>query len=68
MRWVFIVARNGSVEKIKVFNDYFDGEDYANEYLRIDFGITKDYPKYRKGERYQNADSGISVGLYKDRT
>ena len=62
MRWVFIVSRGSTIEKVKVFDDYFDGEFYTNEYLRIGFGVV-DFPEYRKGEYYQ---SGISVGLYKD--
>jgi hypothetical protein len=64
MRWVFIVARGSTIEKVKVFDDYFEGEVYTNEYLRIGFGVNEvDFPEYRKGEYYQ---SGISVGLYKD--
>ena len=64
MRWVFIVARGSTIEKVKVFDDYFVGEVYTNEYLRIGFGVNEvDFPEYRKGEYYE---SGISVGLYKD--
>lgn len=66
MRWVFIVARASMIVKVKVFYKYFDAEDYANEYLKLNFGISKDYPEYRKGEYYQSADSGVSVGLYKE--
>lgn len=67
MRWVFILARNSTIEKVKVFDDYFAAEAHTNEYLRIAFGVNEvDFPEYRKGECYQNADSGVSVGLYKD--
>lgn len=67
MRWVFIVTRGSTIEKVKVFDNYFAGEAYASEYLRIEFGVNEvDFPEYRKGEYYQSADSGISVGLYKD--
>jgi hypothetical protein len=69
MRWVFIVARNSTIEKVKVFDDYFQGEIHANEYLRIGFGVNEvDFLEYRKGECYQIqcSDGGISVGLYKD--
>jgi hypothetical protein len=67
MNWVFIVARNSTIERAKVFDDYFAGEAYTSEYLRIEFGVNEvDFPEYRKGEYYQNADSGVSVGLYKD--
>jgi len=67
MNWVFIVARNSTIERVKVFDDYFAGEAYTSEYLRIEFGVNEvDFPEYRKGEYYQNADSGVSVGLYKD--
>jgi hypothetical protein len=69
MRWVFIVAKGSTIEKIKVFDDYFVGEVYANEYLRIGFGVNEvDFPEYRKGECYQIqcSDGEISVGLYKD--
>jgi hypothetical protein len=66
MRWVFIVARESIIEKIKVFDDYFIGEVYTNEYLRIGFGVNEvDFPEYRKGIYYRTAD-GISIGLYKD--
>jgi hypothetical protein len=67
MRWVFIVARRSTIENVKVFDDYFAGEAYTSEYLRIAFGVNGvDFPEYRKGEYYQSADSGVSVGLYKD--
>jgi len=67
MNWVFIVARNSTIERVKVFNDYFAGDAYTSEYLRIEFVVNEvDFPEYRKGEYYQNADSGVSVGLYKD--
>jgi len=69
MRWVFIMAKGSTIEKIKVFDDYFVGEVYANEYLRIGFGVNEvDFPEYRKGEWYQIqcSDGTISVGLYKD--
>jgi hypothetical protein len=69
MRWVFIMAKGSTIEKIKIFDDYFVGEVYANEYLRIGFGVNEvDFPEYRKGECYQIqcSDGGISVGLYKD--
>jgi hypothetical protein len=72
MRWVFIVARNSTIEKVKVFDDYFQGEIHTNEYLRIGFGINEvDFPEYRKGECYKIRciiDGVISVGLYKDNT
>ena len=65
MRWVFIVIRNSTMEKVKVFDDYFQGEIHTNEYLRLVFGVEEDFPEYRKGIYYRTAD-GISVGLYKD--
>jgi hypothetical protein len=69
MRWVFIVTRNSTIEKVKVFDDYFQGEIHTNEYLRIGFGVNEvDFPEYRKGEYYQSADSGVTIGLYKDNT
>ena len=69
MRWVFIMAKGSTIEKMKVFDDYFVGEVYANEYLRIGFGVNEvDFPEYRKGECYQIqcSDGAVSVGLYKD--
>jgi hypothetical protein len=67
MKWALIIARGSTIEKVKIFTDYFAGEAYSNEYLRIEFGVNEvDFPEYRKGEYYQNADSGVSVGLYKD--
>ena len=71
MKWIFIIARNSTIEKVKVFDDYFAGEAYTNEYLRIGFGVNEvDFPEYRKVEYYQIqcSDGGISVGLYKDNT
>jgi hypothetical protein len=66
MRWVFIVARGSSIEKIKIFDDYFYGETHTNEFLRIAFGVENDFPEYRKGEFYNSEDGELSVGLYKD--
>jgi hypothetical protein len=65
MRWIFIVARNSTIEKVKIFDNYFQGELHTNEYLRLAFGVEEDFPEYRKGIYYKTAD-GISIGLYKD--
>jgi hypothetical protein len=50
MNWIFIVVRDGVVENCKVFTDYFEGEQFANNFIKkIDPSIT-DFPKYRQGE------------------
>lgn len=67
MRWAFIIVRNNVVEKVKIFDDYFVGETYINEYLRIAFGVNEvDFPEYRKGECYSSECNGVKAGLYKD--
>ena len=67
MRWVFIVVRQNKVSSIKIFDDYFLGEKYSNEYLSLVFGIEKNFPEYRKGQSFTSSDN-ITVGLYKDGT
>lgn len=65
MRWVFIVSRNSTIEQVKIFDDYFEGEVHTNEYLRLAFGVEEDFPEYRKGIHYRTVDN-LTVGLYKD--
>jgi hypothetical protein len=67
MKWVFVVVRQNKVSRIKIFDDYFVGEQYANEYLKLVFGIEKDFPEYRKGQNFTSKDN-IIIGLYKDGT
>lgn len=62
MSFVFIVVKDNIVEQVKVFKDYFVGDEYANEYIKqIDPNI-KDFPKYRQGEYYHKYN--LCIGLY----
>lgn len=62
MSWVFLIIRDSTVEKCKVYLDYFAGEYNANEFIRsLDPSVT-DFPKYRQGEVYKKDD--LTVGLY----
>jgi len=63
--WAFIVCRENCVEHFKFFDDYFEGEQYANEFIKkINPEIT-DMPRYRQNEFFRN--DNLTVGLYKDK-
>jgi hypothetical protein len=64
MNWVFAVVRNNSVEQVKVFKDFWEGANFADNFIkRIEPGVAN-LPEYNRGENYRNGD--LSVGLYKD--
>lgn len=63
--WAFVVCRENSVETVKFFDDYFEGENYANEFISELNPEIKDFPRYRQNEFYRNDD--LSVGLYRDK-
>ena len=67
MNWVFIVSRNNSVEKVKVFSDFWEGCSYADDFIRhIDNNFANGsiaFPAYNRGEYYTKDD--LMVGLFK---
>lgn len=63
MVYSVVVCREGSVESIKVFKNYFDAETYSNNLIskilnRIDFT----FPNYRQGEIFTLDD--LKIGVY----
>jgi hypothetical protein len=64
MNWVFIVCKDSAVEQVKVFKDFWEGEEFTDNFIkRIEPGVAN-LPEYNRGENYRNGD--LSVGLYKD--
>ena len=64
MYWIFIVARDSVVEQSTVFEDYFKGEAYANDFIKsVNSNIT-DFPNYRQGMYYR--EESLTIGLYKN--
>jgi len=62
MRWVFIVSKKNVIENIKVFDNYFEGEKFTDDFLLKINPTIGLFPKYREGEFYKNED--ITIGLY----
>jgi hypothetical protein len=53
MSWIFLVIENNIAKEIKIFDDYYEGADYADNFIKkID--INQDLPNYRVGEFYRN--------------
>ena len=64
MNWIFIVCQDSSIEQVKVFKDYWEGAEYADNFIkRIEPGLEM-LPKYNRGENYRNTN--ITVGLYRE--
>jgi hypothetical protein len=63
MNWVFIVARNNSIEQVKMFKDYWSGASYTDSFIRNINPNMVDTPFYNRNESYVEND--LSVGLYK---
>jgi hypothetical protein len=62
MNWAFIVIRDNKVEQIKIFNEFWSGCKYADDFIRnIDPNIVF-LPAYNRGENYKGEN--FSVGLY----
>ena len=34
MNWVFVVVRNNSVEQVKVFKDFWEGANFADNFIK----------------------------------
>lgn len=63
MYWVFIVCRESSVERTKVFSDYWDGVEFVDNFLRNINPHLKNFPHYNRNEYY--TDGNLTIGLYK---
>jgi len=65
MNWVFVVVRNNSVEKVKVFDDFWIGAEYTDNFIKmIDPLFHGNFPAYNRNENYTKDD--LTVGLYKE--
>jgi len=62
MNWVFVVARNNSVEQVKVFKDFWEGANFADNFIKRMEPSPTSLPAYNRGEYYTNDD--LTVGLY----
>lgn len=59
MSWVFLVIENNIAKEIKIFEDYYEGADYADNFIKkID--TNQDLPNYRVGEFYKNNSLTVS--------
>lgn len=60
MNWVLVCSRGDVVNFVKIFNDFFEGADYADEYIKkID--PDSELPNYRANEFYRSEDLTISL-------
>ena len=65
MNWIFVVVRNNLVERTKVFSDFWEGAEYADNFIkRIDLNFDGNFPSYNRNEYYRRND--LTIGLYKD--
>jgi hypothetical protein len=62
-RWVFVVTRENRVEQTKIFNDFWEGCKFVDEFIKNIEPSIQDFPVYQRGEFYNNGE--ICVGLYK---
>jgi hypothetical protein len=63
MTWIFIVSRNSCIERVKTFNDYWEGSKFTDKFIYgIDPNIVT-YPSYNRDENYRKDD--LTIGLYK---
>lgn len=63
MKWVFIVCRNNSIEQAQVFNDFWEGATFTDNFIKRIEPDPGYLPAYNRGESYTNGD--LSIGLYK---
>ena len=70
MKWVFIVIRNNTVEKVKFFEDFWEGADFTDQFITmIDPTINErngGLPAYNRGESYKTDD--LTIGLFRETT
>jgi hypothetical protein len=58
-----IVCRDGSVESIKTYKDYFSAETYSNNLIsKILKSIDFKFPNYRQGEFFTL--DNLQIGVY----
>ena len=56
MNWVFVVVRNNSVEQVKVFKDFWEGANFADNFIKRMEPSPVSMPAYNRGEYYTNDD------------
>jgi hypothetical protein len=70
MKWVFIVIRDNTVEKIKFFDDFWKGADFTDQFISMIDPTLKErnggFPAYNRGE-YYTMDT-LTIGLFKETT
>ena len=58
-----VVCRDGSVESIKTYKDYFSAETYSNNLIsKILNSIDFKFPNYRQGEFFTL--DNLQIGVY----
>jgi len=60
MNWIFVCSRDDVVDHVKIFNDFFDGADYADEFIK-QFDPDAELPNYRANEFYRNNEVTVSL-------
>lgn len=60
MNWVLICSEGDVVNYVRVFNDFFDGADYADQRIR-QHDPDADLPNYRANEFYRSEDLTVSL-------
>lgn len=63
MDWIFIVCRDNNIEQVKVFQDFWEGANFTDNFIKRIEPSPKFFPAYNRGEYYKNGD--LTVGLYK---
>lgn len=64
MNWVFIVTRDNVVEQVKVFKDFWEGANFADNFIKRIEPSLPFFPAYNRGENYKNGN--LTIGVYKD--
>ncbi len=60
MNWVFVCSKGDAVDYVKIFNDYFDGADYADAYIKR-HDNDAELPNYRANEFYRTEQLTVSL-------
>ena len=63
MSWVFIVCRDGIIERTKIFNDFWEGAKFTDSFIENINPHLKNFPAYNRDEIYK--DGNLTIGLYK---
>lgn len=68
--WIFIVVRNNTIEKLKIFKDFWEGADFTDQFISMIDPTLKErnggFPAYNRGEYYKTEE--LTIGLFKEST